>query len=1304
MSLIPTLLINSSRYLLMLIVIIAICLVLLAFFGTQSAVNIDSKRDVIEKLIADASGLPINLGFLSAEWTGATPVIGVERLEVGSSSDGLAAVINDARADLDIYKSLRHLSLIWKNFSIDRATINLQQDAIGSWRLRGFSGHDAGGLSAVISLVVFSRLVELKTLNLDLHFNDGNKLTLVASEVNFENEGEFHRAELTFTIESQEKTNYLIIEGRGDPTDLEAFYATGYIKIEGLKLDDILLDTTETILPTIYKSTALEQATADSEIWFDVHPGGATDFHGGIIVGVQKLSDSITSPTTQNIKADITAWYTPKVNWGFRMQQLALSRNENHTKPINVQFSKYSDSQEKDFEIIVDTLQIDAALQIAREFVIEDHWIPEFIQKLELDGYLRNVHLGMGVDGFFGAAELRDFDSLAYGVVPGVRDLDAVIKVIGGQAALTLNDNNGAEIHFARVYDEPLDLHSLNGRLNFFVTSERDVMKINSNLIDVELDAGTVSAMFSLRTELPISDGAPDMNILIGGRNIDARFREKYFPKKIPSDLKNWLQKSIISAEVEELGLAFRRGAPKFTPIAGTNQLSFKVDNAAIDFHPEWDNARDLSGIAVLDDKYFLAEVDSGLLGAIDLVHGGIEFDRTQGVGSRIQVEADLSSSILDAMQALSSSPLNKSMGSLSDWHYKGSQSSTLFLDIPIRKRTDDQADDSDAIYSANIGLRDGEIHLPDSRIAVTEIFGDLVFESNRGLLAEDVVGLFWGRPISARFYPEKEHQMVDLETHIEPKKLNQLVDFPWHEVLGGNIPVSGSLRIPRRSGAFNQTSVLELNSNLEGVEIILPDPFGKSAERSIKANLTIDMDSQLKSISGQVEKDLKLDIRFQEGVLDRGLLAFKRNVEVPEKGIFLLAGHFPTADFKMWKPFIPIFDHSAQEKIEGTATGESKKNRWEPYLDLTFDYLTPFKTRLNNVSAQIGRKQKGITVSFQSDIADGKFVHFRSEDQVPRLNLSRLAISKDWLSENESPTVLDPRVFPNLDIDIDQLFVEDELWGGIGFNLRSEISGAAFGDITGNLFGFKLGSDSQNPPTEFFWHFDGEFHSSRLVGPMRLTDLGDVFKSLNLPRIADSESGNIIFDLNWPDKPWSFSRDNIRGDFKFEFFSGSLYKSSPSADLALRMISLVNFANWLKRLQLDFSDVLDQNLPYDSLNGTFSFSAGLAQLDEPLHMKMPSGKMTMAGEFDLVNETMEGKLVATLPVATNLPWVAAVVGGLPAAAGVYLTSKLVEEQVDRLSSISYKLTGDWDDIEVKVDQIFAESLETDGDINKAPN
>jgi uncharacterized protein (TIGR02099 family) len=1304
MSLTKKLLINSTSYFLVLATVISLCLVLLTIFGRQSAEKIDSKRDMIEELIEESSGLPVELGFLSAEWTGASPIIQIERLEVGSMATPSAVVINDARADLDIYQSLRHLALIWKNFSADRITINLQQDLAGSWKLKGFSGDDGGGIGNVMSAMVFSRLVELKTLNLRLHFNDGNKLNFLASELNFENEDDFHRAELAFNVEGQQQSSYMIIEGHGDPTDIETFDASGYLKIEGLRLDENILGGVTKTAPHVFKHALTTKAVVDSEVWFDVHPGGATDFQGNITIGgISDRSAPIRQLNRQDIKADITAWFTPGMNWGVRIQQLALFERNDSSMPINLQFSKYIDAGEKDFEIILDTIDVEDSVQIFRELVNDDHWISDMAQRLELGGRLRRLHFGMGVNGYFGAAELHEFRSLANGAMPGVRDLDAVVQLDGTQAIFNLNDKNGVKIHFARVYDEPLDLQSLQGRFNISATSSLSAFKIRSDLINAKLDAGTVNAMFSLRADMPLSDSAPDMNILIGGRNIDARFREKYFPKKTPAGLKTWLQKAIISADVDELGLAFRRGAPKYTPIAGTNQMSFKINDAAIDFHPKWNGAKNLMGGAILDDKYFLAEIDDGLVGAIDLIEADIEFDRTQGIGSRIRVEADMSSSLSDAMAVLSNSPLNTSMGPLVSWYYKGSQSSKLFLDIPVKKIQGKRTDVTDIAYIATIDLYDGEIHLPDSKIAVTEIFGDLVFESKRGLFAENVKGRFWGRPIRARFYTEEDYQIVDMESRIEPKKLNRLVDFPWHEVVEGNIPTRGLLRIPRQSAALNQQFVLELNSNLEGVEISLPEPFGKTPGQSMEANLAIIMDSQLKAISGNLAGDLNLDVRFREGLLDRGVVSYRRNVATPESGTFLFAGHLPTADLKMWEPFVQIFNINPANEIEDIAYSRDKQNRLEPSLDLTFDYLTPFNMRLNNVSVQIGWEEQGTNVSFQSDIADGDFFHFHSEGKLPQLKLSRLAMAKNWLPESESSVVMDPRGFPNLDISIDELFVEDELWGGIGFSLRSEISGAAFGDISGNIFGFNLGSNNQYPPAEFFWHFDGDTHSSRLVGPVRLTDVGEVFQSLNLPRIADSESGSVIFDLNWPDKPWGFSRDNLQGDFKFEFSSGSLYKSSPSADLALRMISLVNFANWLKRLQLDFSDVFDQNLPYDSLNGSFSFNSGKARLDEPLHMKMPSGKMTMAGEFDLANETMEGKLVATLPVATNLPWVAAIVGGLPAAAGVYLTSKLVEEQVDRLSSISYTIAGDWDDVEVRVDQIFAESLDAESSKGDMP-
>ena len=92
---------------------------------------------------------------------------------------------------------------------------------------------------------------------------------------------------------------------------------------------------------------------------------------------------------------------------------------------------------------------------------------------------------------------------------------------------------------------------------------------------------------------------------------------------------------------------------------------------------------------------------------------------------------------------------------------------------------------------------------------------------------------------------------------------------------------------------------------------------------------------------------------------------------------------------------------------------------------------------------------------------------------------------------------------------------------------------------------------------------------------------------------------------------------------------------------------------------------------------------------------ELPSGKVQLLGQTDMNQETIDARLVATLPVGTNLPWVAALVGGLPAAAGVYLTGRLFEREVDRISSLSYRITGSLDEPRVEVDRIFSDK--TDG-------
>jgi uncharacterized protein YhdP len=93
--------------------------------------------------------------------------------------------------------------------------------------------------------------------------------------------------------------------------------------------------------------------------------------------------------------------------------------------------------------------------------------------------------------------------------------------------------------------------------------------------------------------------------------------------------------------------------------------------------------------------------------------------------------------------------------------------------------------------------------------------------------------------------------------------------------------------------------------------------------------------------------------------------------------------------------------------------------------------------------------------------------------------------------------------------------------------------------------------------------------------------------------------------------------------------------------------------------------------------------------LSETLDVKGPSSSFQMNGSIDMINETMNTDLIVTLPISSNLPWVAALAGGLPVAAGVYVAGKIFQNQFEKLSSASYSLQGSWDQPEVKLKRIF---------------
>ncbi len=139
---------------------------------------------------------------------------------------------------------------------------------------------------------------------------------------------------------------------------------------------------------------------------------------------------------------------------------------------------------------------------------------------------------------------------------------------------------------------------------------------------------------------------------------------------------------------------------------------------------------------------------------------------------------------------------------------------------------------------------------------------------------------------------------------------------------------------------------------------------------------------------------------------------------------------------------------------------------------------------------------------------------------------------------------------------------------------------------------------------------------------------------------------------------------------------------------MAMHALSVINITTWLRRLQLDFSDLSNNGISFDEYKGKLLFGKGMMQFVEPLEIDSPSSAFKLSGKALLDNDTLDLRLIATLPVGNNATWVAAIAGGLPAAAGVYVASKIFDKQISKLSSLSYRITGSMNDPDISFERI----------------
>ena len=409
------------------------------------------------------------------------------------------------------------------------------------------------------------------------------------------------------------------------------------------------------------------------------------------------------------------------------------------------------------------------------------------------------------------------------------------------------------------------------------------------------------------------------------------------------------------------------------------------------------------------------------------------------------------------------------------------------------------------------------------------------------------------------------------------------------------------------------------------------------------------------------------------------------------EYGKVNAAGQLADADYDKW---IAVIDRYVEdgERIEKLNTDDNDETEDDviSHLELYVEQFSMGELLFDGVNFVVDSELEQWKIGAKSDTFSGD-IYIPIEDKPTRINLQYLSILEDDVNTDVEENDIEVSALSDVDlseigptqVSIKQLKIENSDWGSWTFDVAPIENGLHFFNLRSNVKGLRIGEERSS---DFFWTKIGDQHVSRFVGPISVDDTLDALRAWELEEIVTSESGYFNADIRWHAEPDMISLANIIGSVDFNLQSGSFLQADEAGENpVLRLMALLNFDTFARRLRFDFSDLAAKGFHYDSVLSEIAFHGGTAEMIRPLEVKSSSSKMNMTGTLDLVNETVDGDLAVTLPVGGNLAFATAFAAGLPAAVGVYVVSKMFNKQVDKATSINYRITGDWEDPKLKV-------------------
>ena len=249
-----------------------------------------------------------------------------------------------------------------------------------------------------------------------------------------------------------------------------------------------------------------------------------------------------------------------------------------------------------------------------------------------------------------------------------------------------------------------------------------------------------------------------------------------------------------------------------------------------------------------------------------------------------------------------------------------------------------------------------------------------------------------------------------------------------------------------------------------------------------------------------------------------------------------------------------------------------------------------------------------------------------------------------------------------------------DDVFQNIDFYFLKNRTVTTIDNIKISSKNFNIGPSSKNEKAYISYNNQSDLYKIR--GSFEFDNQKDL-----LGRLINYDFEYLFSDLNIQ---WISASQlkNLEGRIRFKIKDLESNTSLPDSAF-LSALKIFNLNALVSNLS-DEKSFNSSKLIISRAEGDFYVGQNGALLSEPIKLETAEAKMSWTGEILKNNEGLMDQLDLSLEmrlkVSENIPWYAAIFGGIPALAGGFVLENIIDERVDDASTFKFNITGSIDD------------------------